>query len=118
MKGDKNLQSMLKSYGMQETSADFDDKLMQKIAAINLHKSTAKPILNQTLLRILVIVFIVIAATLLAFTFSIQPDIFSKYFSVAIPQKMYVQIFSFFAAFWIVMCFNLWWNNKKIVSFF
>lgn len=116
MEEDKKLQSLLKSFGMQEPSAGFDDKLMQKIAAINLHKTTSKSLINQLLLRVLVIAFIIVAITLLALTFSIQPAIFSKYFSVSIPEKIYVQLFSFFAAFWIVMSLNFWWNSRKAVQ--
>src|SRR3954470_14902227 len=118
MEEDKNMQSLLKHYGIQETSADFDNKLMQKIASLNLYKTTSKPLMNRLLLHVLVIAFIVIAVTLLAFTFSIQPGIYSKYLSVSIPEKIYGQIFSFLAAFWIVMFLNMWWNKKRIMNLF
>ena len=47
MEQDKKLHSLLVNYGMQEPSANFDDKLMQRIANIKLHRSPAPQLINR-----------------------------------------------------------------------
>jgi hypothetical protein len=117
MKEDKNLQSLFKHYGIQETSGDFDNKLMQKIALLDLYKTSSKSLINPVLVRVFVIASFVVAVTVLAFTFSVEPGIISKYFFTSLPGKIYVQLFSFLAAFWIVMFLNMWWNKKRNMNF-
>ena len=116
MKEDKKLQSILTNYGMQETSEGFDNKLMQKIAAIKLHGATSKPLLGKTMQRVFVVAFIIAALLLIVIAFLVNPDIFAISFLIEISQKTYTQVFSFFAAFWIVMCLNVWWNKTQLNS--
>lgn len=114
MKEDKKLQSILTSYGMQETSQDFNDKLMQKITAIKLYNAASKPLLSKPVQRLFILVFLATALLLLITAFWVKPGIFVINFSIPVSQKTYTQLFSFFAVFWIVMCLNMWLEKKQL----
>lgn len=111
MEEDKKLQSLLKNFGMQETSAGFDEKLMQKIAAIKRENITSKPLINKTLQRILIVVFVAVIISLLIISLSINPRFVNA--NIFPSDKIYMQLFYFFISFWIVMLLNVWWNRKS-----
>ena len=114
MEQDKKLHSLLVNYGMQEPSANFDDKLMQRIANIKLHRSPAPQLINPVIKRILVVAFAVAGLSLFVIAFLVQPGFFNKYLSISLSEKIYTQTVSFFAAFWIVMSLNIWWQNLRL----
>lgn len=111
MQEDKKLQSLLNKYAMQEPSEGFDEQVMQLIEASTVKHPAS--ILNPILLRVLMGVFITALLLLLLATFFIQPASLPVHFNISLPQNVYMQVFSFFAAFWVVMLVNLWWNKRN-----
>ena len=115
MQEDKKLQSLLTKYAMQEPSAGFDDKVMKLVEA----SKTTTPyfLISRSVLRILLCVFIIVSIVLFLTTSFIQPQSLTVHFYIPLPPNVYMQLFSFLAAFWIVMLINLWWNKQhKILT--
>ena len=111
MQKDKKLQSLLSTYSMQEPSAEFDDKVMQRVATLRRTQNTS--LLSSLIKRLLLVIFITVAVTLFITTLFIQPKIFIPQISIPLSYNIYTELFSFFAAFWIVMFINLWWNKRN-----
>lgn len=105
------MKSLLSTYGVQEPSAGFDDKVMQLLdTPVAAH---AVVFLKPLVLRILLGIFIAACVALSVIAFFVNPQIFNNYITVSLPSSVYTQLFSFLAAFWIVMLANLWWNKRK-----
>ena len=111
MQEDKKLQSLLSTYSMQEPSAGFDDTVMQLVTASE--KVTVTPLLSSLVKRVLLVIFITVVAALFIVALFIQPKVFIPRISIPLSYNIYTELFSFFAAFWIVMFINLWWNKKN-----
>jgi hypothetical protein len=105
MEEDKKLRSLLSEYAMHEPSPSFNNSVMQRIEASKNASSVSS--INP----LIAISFAVVAVILLIVSFFIHPALFRQ-FSVSISQGTYMQLFSFFAAFWFVMFVNTWWNKK------
>ena len=110
MEEDKNLQDLLKSFAMQETSTSFEDQLMQKITAIN---QTSKPLINAMLQRVLILVGIAVILSLIILTASMNQNDISQYIPIVFSGKNSIRFFYFFVSFWIVMSINILWNKKQ-----
>ncbi|MEP6846333.1 MAG: hypothetical protein ABI861_10035 [Panacibacter sp.] len=111
MEEHKKLHSLLTKYALQEPSSGFDDSVMQLIIASKI-KHTASSV-NPLLKRVLVVVFIIVAAAMMITAFFIQPNALVTYISISLPSGTYVQLFSFFLSFWVVMLLNFWWNKRN-----
>lgn len=112
MQEDKKLQSLLTKYAIQEPSTTFDDKVMQLVEA----SKTTRPVflISRMLLHTLFGVFITVSILLfLTAAFFIQPQLLPVHFYMPLSLNVYMQLFSFLAAFWIVMLINLWWNKQN-----
>ena len=111
MQEDKKLKSLLTKYAMQEPSTEFDDKVMQLIEA----SKTTGPVflISRILLHILPGVFIAVSILLFLTTFFMQPQSLPVHFYLPLSLNVYRQLFSFLAAFWIVMLINLWWYKQN-----
>jgi hypothetical protein len=114
MQEDKRLHSLLTQYAMKEPSAEFDESVMQIVAKSKI--THASSLTGGSLQRLLLIIFMITTAALLITTFFFQPQKLLAYITFSIPENIYKQLFSFIAAFWIVMLINLWWNKKEAVS--
>lgn len=112
MEENKKFQSLLNIYAMQEPSAGFEDKVMQLVTASQ--KMPATPLISGLLKHALVAIFITVGVALLIMAFFIDPEKFLLHISIPVPANVYMQLFSFFLAFWCVMLVNLWWNKKNI----
>jgi len=112
MQEDKKLQSLLTTYAVQEPSAGFEDKVMQLVAASK--KIHATSLISGLLKRVLLVIFITVAAVLLIISLFIKYEALPVHISIPVPTNVYVQLFSFFLAFWTVMFINIWWNKKNI----
>jgi hypothetical protein len=114
MEKDKNLQSILTKYALQQTSEGFEEKIMQRITELKTRPATS--LIDRMLLRTLLIIFFVVMLVLLIAAFFVQPKSLFIPVSISVSPGIYTQLFSFLAAFWIVMLINLWWNKRNALG--
>jgi hypothetical protein len=114
MEKDKELQSLLTKYALQEPSEKFNERVMHLIT-----KPGTKHITSLTsglLQRVLLIIFITVTIALLITSFFIQPKTLITPLSISLPANIYKQLFSFLGAFWVVMLVNLRWNKRNTIG--
>ena len=114
MEKDKNLHSMLTKYAFQQTSKGFEDKVMHRITELKTRPATS--VMDRVLLRTLWIIFFIVMLTLLVAAFFVQPKSLFIPVSISVSPGVYTQLFSFLAAFWVVMLINLWWNKRNALG--
>ena len=110
MQEDKKLKELLIKYAVEETPEDFTGNVMQRIKLITAKKYTTASI-KYSLLKILIIVFLLVSAVLFMVSIFIKNMQLPFYLSIKFPAEYFSQIIFFLIAFWFVMLINLFWNK-------
>ncbi|MEP6466611.1 MAG: hypothetical protein ABJB05_09905 [Parafilimonas sp.] len=114
MQEDKNIKLLLQEYGVEETSSSFNNDIMQRINAA-LATKQSKPLLNNFIIRLLKIAFLIVAISVISL-FCFVPNL---NFSFDIRNNIFNQLFTFIIVFWIGMlmniCLNKIWSKKTVL---
>ena len=114
MQEDKHLKALLKQWAVENPSADFTSRVMQRVTPAYTFNTPPTPLLKQKVPQLLFSIFILICIALLALSFIMPAASLPVQFTVKLPVINFSQGFSFLIAFWVVMLFNL--AFKKLLS--
>lgn len=115
MQKDKQLEDMLRKWGVEETSADFTSNVMNKIEASYAINQYKQPFMHNKIKHIFIAAFLLIAIVVFILSVFINPADIPFRLSINLPvvnREYFINIISFLIAFWIVLVGNYLMNNK------
>ncbi|MGN6617509.1 MAG: hypothetical protein ACTHJ5_10065 [Ilyomonas sp.] len=106
MKEDKNLKELLQNNLMEETSAGFTEKLMQRINIASTTGAYTRSLWEDKLFKVIAAAFTIISILLLLLNIPFGRIVISFNWKFEMPSALSLQIIQFLFAFWIVMIVN------------
>ena len=113
MKEDKSLKELLQNNLMEETSAGFTERSMQRINMVSASEAYTHSIWQDKLFKIIAATFISISILLLLLNIPFQKITLSFDWKLALPSALSLQIIQFLLVFWIVMIVNQVHSERK-----
>ena len=106
MKEDKPLKELLQHNLMEETSAGFTERLMQRINMASASEAYTRSIWQDKLFKIIAASFIFISLLLLLLNIPFDKVTISFDWKSELPSASFLQIIQFLLVFWIAMIVN------------
>lgn len=106
MKEDKDLKELLQNNLIEETSADFTKKLMQRIKVTSVVNEYTHSLWQDKVFKTIAAAFIIVSMLLLLLNMPLKKLAMSFYWKLEIPSALSLQIIQFLLAFWVVMIIN------------
>lgn len=106
MKEDKYLKELLQNNLVEETSADFMDKLMQRIELNSVVNEYTNSLWQDKFFKTIAATFIIISLLLLFLNLPLEKIKLSFEWKLELPSTLPLQIIQFLLVFWIVMIMN------------
>ena len=112
MQKDKRFNELLMQHAMEETSEDFTEGVMNKIAALQTTKHNITSVLQSGLAKILIGAFAFVCIALLSVSTVMHPFKSGIHINI-LPSFYTMQFIYFLIAFWIVIFANQWWKKRN-----
>ena len=106
MKEDKHLKELLQNNLIEETSADFTERLMERINVASASEAYTRSLWQDKLLKIIAATFIFISILLLVLNIPFRKITLSFDWKMEFPSALSLQIIQFLLVFWLVMIVN------------
>jgi hypothetical protein len=113
MNEDKQLKKLVQNNLMEETSADFATKLMQRITAASVSEVYTGFLWKDKLFRIIAATFISVGILLLLLNLYLGNITMSFDIKLELSPAFSLQTIQFLFVFWVVMIVNLVVSGKK-----
>lgn len=113
MKEDKLLKELLQQGLMEETSASFTERLMQRINTASASEEYIHSLWQDKLFKTIAAAFIFISILLLVLNIPFRRITISFDWKLALPSAFSLQIIQFLLVFWTVMIVNQVLSARK-----
>lgn len=116
MQEDKKMKELLMKFAADNPPADFTGKVMQRVNLVHTYQTQSKPLLNQSILQVLLGVFVIICVVLLALSFTMPATTLALQLDVKLPARYFTQGIQFLMVFWVVVLFNVVVKKHAVAS--